>query len=128
MRNTTTSVVQQNFWDYAENDGWSTGPATWSNLTIPTGSDIAACNDDQQSEYVFYQLSSGLITRGRVDPSGSSFEEFDNVQGGSSGTKLAAAFVEGGALLVFQNSSSSSTMWVSDISRTLVNISNIAIP
>lgn len=129
LRNTSTGAVQQNFYDYLVNDGWSdAGPQAWSNQTILPGSDIAACNDDENTEYVIYQVQGGLIVRGLVEPYGASYESFSTMQGGTIGTRLAAEFVEGGALLIFQNTSSKSTMWASDVSRSGELISNIAVP
>ncbi|KAK5697193.1 hypothetical protein LTR97_007328 [Elasticomyces elasticus] len=51
MRN-TSGIVTQNYWNYYDNDGWSIGPESSSNYSIASGSAIAVCNDDQQSEYV----------------------------------------------------------------------------
>jgi hypothetical protein len=50
------------------------GPVAWSNRSIAIGSDIAVCNDASQTEYIYYQLSGGLVTRGIVNPSSSDFE------------------------------------------------------
>ena len=50
------------------------GAVAWSNRSIEIGSDIAVCNDASQTEYVYYQLSGGLVTRGIINPSTSTFE------------------------------------------------------
>ncbi|KAK3113558.1 hypothetical protein LTR53_009043 [Teratosphaeriaceae sp. CCFEE 6253] len=115
-------------WNFYTNDGWTLGPETSTNYSIASGTPIAVCNDEQQSEYVHFQLQNGTIVRGLVDPSGSYFEQYDLLQPATSNSKLASTFVDGGALLLFQNDTSASTMWVADTSRTLVSILNEAIP
>ena len=50
------------------------------------------------------------------------------MQPATKSSKLASSFMDGGALLLFQNDTSASTMWMSDTSRTMVSISNQAIP
>ncbi|TKA75692.1 hypothetical protein B0A55_03181 [Friedmanniomyces simplex] len=127
MRN-TSGIVVQNYFDFLGTAGWNIGPETSMNLTIASGSAIAACNDDSQSEYVHFQLTNGTIVRALVDPSGSMFEQYNNLQSATSNSKMAAAYVDGGALLMFQNDSSDSTMWAADTSRTMVSILNEAIP
>jgi hypothetical protein len=85
--------------------------------------------DEENSEYVYFQSANGLIKRGLVGPTGTAFERFDTLQGSSSKSKLATSYVDGsGALLLFQNSSSSSTMFASEVSRSMFTISNEAIP
>lgn len=85
------------------------------------------CNDGQDTEYVFYQLDGGLITRGVVNPSKLAYQTFSKMQGATVGSKLAASYVEDGAMIVFQNRSSDSTMWASDVSRDGVSIFNMAV-
>ena len=92
------------------------------------GSDIAVCNDNDQTEYIFYQLDGGMVTRGIVNPSWKYYEVYDNMQGATVGSKLAAAYVNQGALFMFQNSSSDSTMWVSDVNRNGISLQNLAVP
>ena len=48
--------------------------------------------------------------------------------GATVGGKLAAAYFDGGSLLMFQNRSSGSTMWVSDVSRYGTPIFQNAVP
>lgn len=50
------------------------GPTAWSNHTIAAGSDIAVASDDSQTEYVYYQLDGGLVTRGILNPSTTVYE------------------------------------------------------
>lgn len=129
LRNATTGQVQQWYYSFGSDDGdWSDGPTSWENKTAVAGSDITVCNDDQNSEYVMFQVEGGMIVRGLVEPYGSSYEGFIDLQPGAEATKLAASYVNNGALLVFQNSSSPSTMWATDISRFGATIMNIAIP
>jgi hypothetical protein len=131
-RNSSSGYVQQQYFDYHyPSDGWQVGST--SNWSIASGSDIAVCNDNEASEYVFYQTSAGgMIVRGIVPPTGVTWVDIGYVQDRSSGTKLAASFVDDGgndgALLIFQNSSKTSTIWVNDLSRSNMSISNIAVP
>ena len=145
MRN-STGIITQNYWDYTVNDDWSIGPETSANFSVPSGTPIAVCNDEQLSEYVHFQLSNGTIVRGlvwpssrieiddmltrsfQVDPSGSDFEQYDLLQPATGSSKLSSTFAEGGSLLLFQNDTSASTMWVSATSRTMVSILNQAVP
>jgi hypothetical protein len=50
------------------------GPTSWSNRTIAIGSDIAVCGDESQTEYVYYQMQGGVVTRGLVNPSSKDYE------------------------------------------------------
>ena len=50
------------------------GPTTTSNHTMAIGSDIAVCNDELQTEYIYYQGDSGIVTRGIVNPSSTTYE------------------------------------------------------
>ncbi|KAK0893634.1 hypothetical protein LTR57_023885 [Friedmanniomyces endolithicus] len=127
MRN-TSGIVVQNYYDFVANDGWSLGPETSTNLTIASGTALAACNDDSQSEYIHFQLTNGTIMRGLVDPSGSVFEQYNLLQTATTNSKLAATYVDGGALLMFQNDTNASTMWLADTSQRMVSILNEAIP
>ncbi|KAK1075132.1 hypothetical protein LTR74_000538 [Friedmanniomyces endolithicus] len=127
MRN-TSGIVVQNYYDFVANDGWSLGPETSTNLTIASGTALAACNDDSQSEYIHFQLTNGTIMRGMVDPSGSVFEQYNLLQTATTNSKLAATYVDGGALLMFQNDTNASTMWLADTSQRMVLILNEAIP
>lgn len=91
---------------------------------MASGSDVAVCNDDQQNEYVFYQLSSGTVARGLVNPVGTSYESFSMMQGATRGSKLAATYFEGGPLYMFQNDSSTSQIWILDVSANGATIAN----
>ena len=93
------------------------GATGWKNYTVAEGSDIAVISDGQDTEYVFFQLDGGLITRGVTNPYKLIYQTFSKMQGATVGTKLAAAYVEDGAMIMFQNSSSESTMWAVDVSR-----------
>lgn len=84
---------------------------------MAAGSDVAVCSDDADTNYVFYQLPGGLITRGVTNPSKVIYQAFSNIQGATVGSKLAAAYVEDGSMVLFQNKTSDSTMWAVDLSR-----------
>lgn len=67
------------FWndDFMNNGdfNWNeNGPVAWSNRTIASGSDIAVAGDNSQTEYVYYQLEGGVVTRGIVNPTVSNYE------------------------------------------------------
>jgi len=64
----------------------------------------------------------------QVDPSGSVFEQYNLLQTATTNSKLAATYVDGGALLMFQNDTNASTMWLADTSQRMVSILNEAIP
>ncbi|KAK3673831.1 hypothetical protein LTR78_006386 [Recurvomyces mirabilis] len=123
MRNSTTGQIIQNYWSFTDNDGWELGPETFKNMSIPSGTAIAACNDEQQSEYVHFQEASGMIYRGLVDPSGSDFEQFDEMRMATNHTRIGAAFVKNqGAMYTFQNDTGGGEMWANVVSRTLVQL------
>lgn len=91
------------------------------------GSDIAVCDDGQDTEYVFYQLEGGLLTRGVVRPAGVNFETIENVRGTQGATmrsKLAASYVDGGSLLMYQRQSDDSEVWTVGTSRDGLPISS----
>lgn len=91
------------------------------------GSDIAVTNDGQDTEYVFWQLDGGLITRGVTNPFKLLYQAFSNMQSAAVGSKLAAAYVEDGAMIMFQNRTSESTMWAVDVSRDGYQIFDTAV-
>jgi hypothetical protein len=41
---------------------------------MATGSDIAVASDSSQTEYVYYQLDGGLLTRGVLNPTVEGYE------------------------------------------------------
>jgi len=97
-------------------------------MTIPSGTAIAACNDEQQSEHVHFQEASGMICRGLVDPSGSDFEQFDEMRMAANRTRIGAAFVKGqGAMYTVQNDTTGGAMWADVVSRTLVQLVDEAV-
>ena len=50
------------------------GPESWANHTIAQGSDIAVASDDSDTEYVYYQLEGGEMTRGVVNPTDKDYD------------------------------------------------------
>ncbi|KAK3071112.1 hypothetical protein LTR53_009246 [Teratosphaeriaceae sp. CCFEE 6253] len=98
---------------------WATaGPSVSTNITIDSGSDIAAATDGVAAEYVLFQRSgSAVVTRGLVDPAGSDIQAVDDLQSAAGGGKLASAYYDGGVVTVFQNSSGSN-VWVVATSGT----------
>ena len=44
------------------------------------------------------------------------------------GTKLSAAFINGGSMLMYQNKSSDSTIWTDNVSRVGATIENGVVP
>lgn len=91
------------------------------------GSDIAVTSDAVQTEYVFYQAPNNVITLGINDPTQTVYETFTQRQPATAKSKLSAAYFQNGAVVMFQNSSSSSTIWASDVSRDGVEIFNMAV-
>ena len=63
QRDTDETLSVYNFYT---NDGWEIGPQTSANYSVASGSAIAVCNDEEQSEYVHFQLANGTIVRGLV--------------------------------------------------------------
>jgi len=73
-----------------------------------------------------FELISALTLQ--VDPSGSVFEQYNLLQTATTNSKLAATYVDGGAMLMFQNDTNTSSMWLVDTSQRMVSILNEAIP
>ncbi|KAK3073595.1 hypothetical protein LTR53_004694 [Teratosphaeriaceae sp. CCFEE 6253] len=114
-RNTSTGALQQS---RCFTGSWTVGPAVSTNITIDSGSDIAAATDSVAAEYVLFQRSgSVVVTRGLVDPAGSDIRAVDDLQSAVGGGKLASAYYDGGIVTVFQNSSGSN-VWVVATSGT----------
>lgn len=64
---------------------------------------------------------------GTLNAQNTDYETFTQRQTSITGSKLAAAYVNGGALVAFQGDPDSSTMWVSDLSGTGGTILNATI-
>ncbi|KAK5163738.1 uncharacterized protein LTR77_010411 [Saxophila tyrrhenica] len=115
-----SGVVKQ-FWnDFTDGEwGWNENktPESWANKTIAVGSDIAVASDDSQTEYVYYQLEDGKVTRGILNPNFNHYDTFENFVTAAVGTKLSAAFIDGGSMLLYQNASSDSTIMLENVSR-----------
>lgn len=138
MRNATNNNVQQWWWNYGVNDEWHSGeqaradsldaagpPLRKHSLTssvlglttttvINIGSDIAITPTDYDMNYVFFQYGSGEIRRDAVYSGEKGVENgWINVtqpDTGVLGTHLAAAYVDQGPMLFFQQDSESITV------------------
>lgn len=108
------------------------GPKAPLNQTIVAGSDIAVCTDEKSTEYLFFQADGGMITKTTLSPSARSFNTFSGMKGGADGSKLAAAYLDSGAAssgaaLIFQNSTSDTSMWMSQWSRSDAALLDMAV-
>ncbi|KAF2723970.1 hypothetical protein K431DRAFT_344470 [Polychaeton citri CBS 116435] len=130
-RNTTDNQIHQTYWDYSPgyNSVWYTEfPPASTNYTVKQGSAVAVCNDESHTEYIFWQEQSGNIIRAIVDPSSIGWTQYDSLVQITEDSHFAASYIEGGSMYMFQNSTNASTVFVSDINRSNVTISNIALP
>ncbi|KAK3691587.1 hypothetical protein LTR37_018542 [Vermiconidia calcicola] len=130
MRWKSSGLVKQVYYDYKGVAQWEYGggPTTSRNRTMVAGSDIAVCNDESQTEYIHYQIEGGLITRGLLEPDGSDYEGFQTMRGAAEGSKLAASFVDGGAMLLYQNRTSDNSIQIDNRSRYGTTVSSGAVP
>ncbi|KAK3705999.1 hypothetical protein LTR37_012993 [Vermiconidia calcicola] len=130
MRWSSSGLVKQVYYDYKGGSGWNydAGPTTSRNRTMVAGSDIAVCNDESQTEYIHYQMEGGLITRGLLNPSWSEYEVFQTMGGAAENSKLAAAFVDGGAMLLYQNRTSDNSIQIDNRSRYGTTVASGAVP
>jgi len=126
MRNNSGFIEQHHLNIDAINDpdgspdvgtNWNVSATAWGNLTVLSGSNIAACNDNEAYEYVLLKSDDGMINRGRLDLTNpGNFASFDTVQNRTWNTKLSATYAEGNVTLLFQNSSSGGeSLWTATV-------------
>lgn len=91
-----------------------------SDEPIATGSDIAACNDDAGTDYIFYQVPSDTITRALSYTA--EMSDFKSITALSGDSKLATAYVSNstsaGAMLLYQDTTNASSISYLQVSRT----------
>nr|POE52080.1 hypothetical protein CFP56_52461 [Quercus suber] len=119
FRNVTSGVVLQEFWDYSTNGGWNYGPVASAGVTMMEGGSLAVCDDQADTEYIYWPLTNGTLVRGYLSPDTSN--NFDGYalqeQTVSSGTNFASTWTGDGALLLYQNSTNASTVWMAEVAR-----------
>lgn len=103
-----------------------------ANQTLADNSDIAVCTDDTATEYVFFQARGGMLTKSTLGPEEDSFSNFKALKASAAGTKFAVAFLDGdasssGAALTFQPGGETTSMWLSQWSRSDARLVDVAV-